>query len=850
MLLTFVALSAALLAACCGSFAQTPSSEPTLEDATAPQTLRVPLGKTVDVPLPAFEAKPGKAVLLRFGAVAAAEGPAGCNFNMTATLNGAGITRRTGAGDERLIGRPATFRFTTADAREFPVFSGPRLMLMYAPDTATANGMTQDDLGGTFLLDVSDIVSGVDGNTLSIANTRPAGAKGTSDVLIEALQIGWVDRDALPKPKIEIPTRGPIAREVSVAGVRLAQGEAGGFTVSAGGTQLLVETGVGMGDRAPALLLAQDEQTLDEPSGVQTRQWGPEGFALEASLDSFRLERTIQVLGGLVQWKERWINTTDQTRGLAFRHYVFLRDEAARFTLSGDRDVDALAGCATNPTLFLESPKDQGGFGVTAESDWLRLLMSLRTRAGVGQVYSKCLALPPEGAIDFELSIAPVSDEGGYYSFINGVRERWGVNGVTMNRPMFWGYARAEGENQQDVLRKSLGHLGPIYVTCGGWMRLTADAVAARTGKYPRLPEGAPAAPGKCPELDAEAFTTFKHREAWWDAVASEMAALKRACPDAKPLNITHPAMEVVYAPLADRFPIASEAIRTAAGEPFSVYHYNRAHLYGAADLDWAVYYYSPRPGSDYLKSILQSCRRSMDSAGSDGVYCDEFSWAGRSRGYSRYDYSRWDGYSADLDDEGNVLRLKSDNAHVSEPSQLQMTHECLSRGKFFLGNGGSALRSINSLPIHRFIEGGNGHGTMAGGHLSAAPLVLGNFGDQKTRTGVFSAVKQCLSIGCLYSPTAVNLLLEGADNFVCKLYPMTVQRIGPGYIMGRDRLATTCSGEFGWPGRDVDLRLYRYSNTGDLLDEPPVVHLEADEPFVAQVPEGGLLIAELTQTP
>ena len=35
------------------------------------------------------------------------------------------------------------------------------------------------------------------------------------------------------------------------------------------------------------------------------------------------------------------------------------------------------------------------------------------------------------------------------------------------------------------------------------------------------------------------------------------------------------------------------------------------------------------------------------------------------------------------------------------------MTHECLTRGKFFLGNAGSALRSIGSRPIHRFIEGG-----------------------------------------------------------------------------------------------------------------------------------------------
>ena len=173
-------------------------------------------------------------------------------------------------------------------------------------------------------------------------------------------------------------------------------------------------------------------------------------------------------------------------------------------------------------------------------------------------------------------------------------------------------------------------------------------------------------------------------------------------------------------------------------GKPLEVRHYSTAHLDSeAVERGWRVYYYTPRPGSEYLAMILNSLRRSMDEANSDAVYCDEFSWAGRSRGYSRYDYSRWDGYSADIDEDGNVVRLKSDNAYTSESCQLRMIHECLRRGKPFLANGGSALRSINSLPIHRFIEGGNGHGTMAGGHLSAVPLVLGNMGDELSRQGV-----------------------------------------------------------------------------------------------------------------
>jgi hypothetical protein len=255
------------------------------------------------------------------------------------------------------------------------------------------------------------------------------------------------------------------------------------------------------------------------------------------------------------------------------------------------------------------------------------------------------------------------------------------------------------------------------------------------------------------------------------------------------------------------------------------------------------VYYYCPRPGSAYLAEIMRSLRRRLDESDCGGMYCDEFSWAGRSRGYSRYDYSRWDGYSADLDAQGKVVRLKSDNGYVSESCQLRMIHQCLVRGKFFLGNGAAALRSVNALPIARFVEGGNGYGKMAGGHLSPVPLILGNFGNNKTRKGVFENVKTCLKIGCVYSPMAVNLLLEGPDNFVCKLYPITVRRLSPGTILGKERLITSTSGLFPWPGCAAAVRLYVYDADGD-LKRKTVVTLTAGENRI-ETPPGGLVIAE-----
>lgn len=823
-----------------------------LEDATTIDELRVPFGETVEQPLPAFPARPGRIVAIRFGAVAYCPRYGGCNYNMQMRINGSPVERRAPGGAERLIGRQPGFRLDTYPGNDFQVFSGPSLMLIYAPSAAVADPSTSDDLGGTFMLDVSDLVSGVDGNTLTVVNTRPVKpADYEGDLVVEKLEIGYLDRALIPETVVDVPERGDISRAITRDGITLRQGAAGGFAISSeGGPEMLVETAIGMKSDAESVLVADDTAPVDCPAKVSVEPFGPWGFRLTADWDGLRLTREVTIDAGIAKWEEEWSNTTDQIRALPVRHRVFLRDGQSIVTLAGDPDATGMAGLATNPTVCLQSQADPVfAYGVTAESDWLRLLMAARNTGGIAEVYSETLALPAKGRIDFDLTITPVTDGGGYWSFINSVRKRWGVNGTPVERPMFWGYSRAANcETDRERYEKSLGHLGPITVITGGWMRLSADVLPPRGGTYPKLPEDAPRSPGGCPDLDLDAYLKFEHRDAWWRDRAEEIETIKGVCPQVDIMHMTHPAMEVVYEPMAERFPIASETIRTPDGAPFEVRHYSTAHLYGAANKDWRVYYYTPRPGSEYLDALLGSLRRSMDQARSDGIYCDEFSWAGRTRGYSRYDYSRWDGYSADIDEDGKVVRLKSDNAYTSESCQLRMIHECLARNKPFLGNGGSALRSINALPIHRFIEGGNGHGAMAGGHLSAVPLVLGNMGDEKTRQGVFDAVKQCLGIGCIYSPTAVNLLLEGPDNFVCKLYPLTVREIGPGTVTGEQRLITLHSGEYNWPGRDAHVRLYEYNSAGELVSRDTVVSLTSAERLTATVPEKGLLIAEVEE--
>ena len=99
-----------------------------------------------------------------------------------------------------------------------------------------------------------------------------------------------------------------------------------------------------------------------------------------------------------------------------------------------------------------------------------------------------------------------------------------------------------------------------------------------------------------------------------------------------------------------------------------------------------------------------------------------------------------------------------------------------------------------------------------------------------------------------VYDPeTEIYLLsVAGPDNFVCRLYPMTVREIGPGVVVGEERLIASATRTVPWPPRAGTVRVYRYDREGALLPMAPDRAVAAGEAFTLEVPEAGLVIAEL----
>ena len=810
-------------------------------------------GESREFSLPSLPVKPGKIRVLRGRFVSYARKSAGCNTAMRIEVNARPLGRYTAAGDERMLCKEPFYVFLSVyKGRQFGYFTGNQFCMPFAP---TPDALDADSVGNNasmFLLDLEDVILGVDGNNLKFVNVRRQVGTTPITLIAQDVAVGYLDRAALPPPPGSEVRYAPVKRAVAKRGVRLEVGAAGGFAVlDAKGRAYLVESKLAMPFQAPFELLASDTAPKGAPK-VTVEEEGKLGFVVNAAWkNGVALRRRLTVEDdGLLHWIDEWKNASAAIQGIPFHHRLRTAGFQKRAFLSGSGDVTHIASYESNPTVVLidNSAKDGGGIGITEENDFARLIGSVKTSNTETEIFAAHFALAPKCSLTLVYTI-DLFTEGGYWGFVNRLRRRWNIGAVTAPYAFFLvgPYMRtAPGRTQAEKIRNSFAHLGPIGVGVYPWRRF--DHSVVRGNRYPKLPKGAKPAPGRTPDLDIDEFLKFSHRKDFDEAMRKEIALFRQEAPEAKYIGLTHPAMETVYLPLAHRWPYAENGIRTADGKLYHHPHYDRSHLGTWVDKDWAIAYYAPYAGSRYYDVLLDDVKQVFDN-GADGIYIDEFSF-GNHRDYSRYDYGRWDGFSADLDEKGNPVHLKYDVALASEGLQNAILSMAKERGKFFLGNGSAALRSVNTASAQRFWEGGNGMATLGYAHLDQVPMAFGNYGDTKTMKGIFNAVKDALAMACTYAPAAGQTLLKGRDNFVCKCFPLTVLELQPGRIVGKERIITLHSGTFAWPGapEGAAVTLYRYDENGERLPEKGPAAVVKGGKITLTVPKAGLVIAELKQ--
>jgi hypothetical protein len=112
------------------------------------------------------------------------------------------------------------------------------------------------------------------------------------------------------------------------------------------------------------------------------------------------------------------------------------------------------------------------------------------------------------------------------------------------------------------------------------------------------------------------------------------------------------------------------------------------------------------------------------------------------------------------------------------------------------IANGAPITQSIMRFKFPRFVETGS-ITNLYNTHLYT-PIGLADHKSERTHADTIRAQMDHLDHGCLYYYYKPSLATEN-PGLTRWMFPITPIRIGPGFILGKERILTTRSGRFSW---------------------------------------------------
>lgn len=209
--------------------------------------------------------------------------------------------------------------------------------------------------------------------------------------------------------------------------------------------------------------------------------------------------------------------------------------------------------------------------------------------------------------------------------------------------------------------------------------------------------------------------------------------------------------------------------------------------------------------GRDFIKLVDWT----LDNFDLDGIYHDELNHC-NSRKY--YGTNMWDGATVELDDANNVKRKTSFVCLLKLGFTLDLFDHILNkRGKILVGNFSPETRSERRFHFPRFEETYSSR-WIALSHLYT-PIQLG---DMLTyaNTPKDMAADQRIAIkrGALYYHYCGG---TGYPSLSSKMFPFTPVELHGGWLVGKERILTTVSGEFGWRGENPEVEVFVFDELG-----------------------------------
>lgn len=742
---------------------------------------------------------------------------AGSTYVMGLALNGEPVMAAATRSAVRLLNKP--IEAIMPGGLRIPWAQGGSWRAVYAPDFTPLG--YQGEIGGQmtevsayrFVIDITDLVRPAAENTLTITHRGQAmnlrsyfpEDSPTLDLVFDELGIELSDEAPVVAERaagedfsadrimIQPPAAAPIADVASLA-------SGGGLLLRLPGMDLEVVSRFSYEGGGFNTLVCAGGPEGQEGWRVETVGGRDEAGAVGHARD-YEVARTVRFEGDHLLIEDHLRNLTDRDLGLAWAHELRAPLEQIRDAyLCGNPDPATveLRGYE-NSTVFLAG--EQAGCGLLALDDVARVqgVFSWEATGGAG-VRSDVFCLPAGGEYTLRWAVYPVLRPD-YYDFINLCRRDLGVN-FTVEGGFQFGLPSLATMTPEQIAGL-VTERGLAFFSTGTW---------ANSGGDPPYYHG------------AQMLEATQLQERFRQAAAN----LRAVAPEVKSLIYIHSYINL-HEDTPARFPDA--LITNPDGTPYINPSYTRS-------IGMPFYYCYPAIGNSYfeaMKQVIDMCL-DEDRIGADGIYWDELEMISPQR-----TYDRWDGHSAELDEEHRIARRFGDPQLLSLEAKVALIDYIFAKGGALIGNSCPRTATLGAYHFPRFVETA-ALWYPARAHLYT-PISLGDHLTVKSFDDLLRDIRDKLMWGGLYYYYSAPP--HPHPTITQHMFPFTPVELHRGWLLGEERLITCVPGTFTLGDEDA-VTVYWYGPDGALTDRSGEERIEDGKRLIRlDLAEGEMAVIE-----
>ncbi len=726
-----------------------------------------------------------KSVLLTISARMDYPSAGGSTYVMSILLNGQPVTPEINRRASRLLNKPLNFEM--ASGLKLTWFRSPKWRVVYSPDFDTVQS---EKAGGSrvldvdpykLVLDVTDFVTRGEGNTLALAHAGEAmnlrnyfKDNPSLDFYLAELSVEFSDQ-----PPISVPAKmsrhtpdtlmvdPPQPADVQEACII---GKHGALKIALPGAELKFTTRLSYpGGGYNYIGRPADERSEDDFTITVQRTDGEARVVAEGK--AYSLTRMIKLLADHIEIADTFTNLRNEVTGIKYdNHLQAPKGSVIDAYLGGDHSPGktSVSGLE-NTSLYLAL--EDCGCGIVALDDVSRYQGVIYYDADGGGIRSNHFGLAAGTSHTFRFNIYPTA-RANYWDMINLARRDLDVNFTIPGGFSFSGPGGILNSTKED-LNKWLDMRGVKILSSGVWFDRSKDAqVPCYHGTH--------------------MLKATKLRQRLKDGVAR----LREWFPDVKYLIYIHSYINTDET-AAERYPEAR--LITPDGQ-----HYINPGYTKRIGIPFAYFYMTPENSYfEAMKEVVDMCL-DENKIHAHGIYWDEMAWCS-----SRYTYKAWDGYSVEIDEQGQVTRKFAYTGLISLDAKRQLAEYILSRGKL-IGNSCPTSETMTKLHFPRFAETAASW-YPARSHLYT-PISLGDHKTVKDWPTLIADVRSKLDLGTVYYYYARPD--QPAPTITQHMFPFTPVELHSGWLLGEERILTKLPGTYTF-GDDAQVKVYWYGNEG-----------------------------------